>query len=118
VIAPPRYPQKFKSRIALLGVTWLLSAVAAFGQVSAPLNITSEEEAKLYSTLSQGSLRNHDPVDFALSVGAKVPAAVELYKVPEAVPAPVQGYQYMVHSDRVYIVDPSTREVVRVIPNR
>ena len=108
-----------KSPIGLGALTCvLLSAVAASAQVSAPLKITSEEEAKIYSTLSQGSLRTQAPADLELAVGTKVPAAVELYKVPEVVPAPVQGYQYTVHSGRVYIVHPSTREVVRVIPNR
>ena len=114
------YPRrKLMSRIELGAIAWLLlSAVSASAQVSAPLKVTSEEEAKIYSTLSQGSLRNQAPADLELSVGAKVPAAVKLYKMPEAVPAPVQGYQYTVHSDRVYIVHPSTKEVVRVIPMR
>ena len=94
-----------------------LNAAAASAQVNSPRHITSEEEANIYSTLSQGSL-GMAPVRGKLTVGAKVSPVVELHKVPETVPAAIKGYQYIVHSDRVYIVDPSSRKVVRVIPNR
>ena len=29
--------------------------------------------------------------------------------------APVRRYRYTVHSDRVYVIDPGTRRVVRII---
>ena len=94
-----------------------LNAAAASAQVNSPVHITSEEEATIYSTLSQGSL-GMAPVRSKLTVGAKISPVVELQKVPETVPAALKGYKYTVHSDRVYIVDPSSRKVVRVIPNR
>ena len=104
-------------RIGLAAAIVLVGTAAASAQVKSPLHITSEQEAKIYSTLSQGSLGSA-PVGAELGVGAKVPAAVPLQTVPKAAPTPVRGYQYMVHSDRVYIVDPGSRKVVRVIPNR
>ena len=51
-------------------------------------------------------------------IGARVPAGVQLYSVPEAVavevPA-VKRYKYMVVNDQVVLVDPATSEVVAEI---
>jgi hypothetical protein len=105
-------------RAAVCAVILVLSVTGASAQVKSPLNITSEEEAVIYSTLTQGSLKQQAPAAIKLNLGAKVPATIELYEVPVAVPAPVHSYRYTVHSNRVYIVDPETRRVVRIIPNR
>jgi hypothetical protein len=56
------------------------------------------------------------PVGFSATVGEEVPATVELYEMPSDIEyAAVRRYRYMVHDDRLYIVDPDTRKVVRVI---
>lgn len=104
--------------IALSILISLLLSAAASAQVNVPLRITSEEEARVYSALTRGSLRKPAPAGAKLAIGTRVPIAVPLDDVPDTVPAPIRGYRYTVHSDRVYIVDPSTRKVVRVIPNR
>jgi len=53
-----------------------------------------------------------------VTVGATVPADVELMPVPETVvtdlPA-VRGYRYFRYQDDVVLVDPSSRRVVQVI---
>jgi hypothetical protein len=53
-----------------------------------------------------------------VTVGAMVPADVELQTVPETVvsdvPA-VKGYRYFVWNDEVVLVDPSSRKVVQII---
>jgi len=50
-----------------------------------------------------------------LAVGARLPADVELRTVPSAWGPTVTKYRYIYSDDRVYLVEPSTREVVQVI---
>lgn len=50
-----------------------------------------------------------------VSVGARLPADVELRTVPTAWGPSVSKYRYVYSDDRVYFVDPSSREVVQVL---
>lgn len=50
-----------------------------------------------------------------LSVGAKLPADVELRTVPADWGPSVSKYRYIYSDNNVYLVEPSTREVVTVI---
>jgi Protein of unknown function (DUF1236) len=50
-----------------------------------------------------------------LSVGTKLPADVQLRTVPADWGPSVSKYRYIYSDDRVYFVEPSTREVVHVI---
>jgi hypothetical protein len=100
-----------------MAVSAALLLVSAGAALSQPRAITSEEEANAYSILTRAPIRSPLPPDLELGPGAIVPPAVELQPVPDSVPV-VRGYQYTVHSDRVYIVDPDSRQVIRVIPSR
>lgn len=50
-----------------------------------------------------------------ISVGAKLPADVELRTVPTAWGPSYSKYRYIYSDSHVYLVEPSTREVVTVI---
>jgi len=50
-----------------------------------------------------------------ITVGARLPADVELRTVPSAWGPSVAKYRYIYSDNRVYLVEPSTREVVQVI---
>lgn len=50
-----------------------------------------------------------------VSVGAKLPADVELRTVPADWGPSVTKYRYIYSDNRVYFVEPSTREIVTVI---
>ena len=50
-----------------------------------------------------------------LTVGAKLPADVELRAVPSDWGPSVSKYRYVYSDNRVYFVEPSSREVVHVI---
>jgi hypothetical protein len=50
-----------------------------------------------------------------IRVGARVPADVELRAVPSDWGASVTEYRYVYSDNRVYLVHPSSREVVHVI---
>jgi hypothetical protein len=58
-------------------------------------------------------------VNFSISVGTRVPRSVHLVALPAAVITLVpqyRGYQYFVANDEICIVEPSTYEIVEVIP--
>ena len=50
-----------------------------------------------------------------VSVGARLPADVELRTVPTAWGPSVSKYRYIYSDNHVYFVEPSTREVVHVL---
>jgi hypothetical protein len=50
-----------------------------------------------------------------ITVGAKLPADVQLRTVPAEWGPSVSKYRYIYSDDRVYFVEPSTREVVQVL---
>jgi hypothetical protein len=50
-----------------------------------------------------------------VSVGARLPSDVELRAVPPEWGASVSKYRYVYSDDRVYFVEPSSREVVHVL---
>jgi hypothetical protein len=50
-----------------------------------------------------------------VSVGARLPADVELRTVPSAWGPSVSKYRYVYSDNRVYFVEPSSREVVHVL---
>ena len=54
-------------------------------------------------------------IEKRISVGAKVPASVELRAVPSTWGASYSKYRYVYADDQVYLVEPSSREVVTVI---
>jgi hypothetical protein len=95
----------------------LLSAGPVFAQTA--IEITPEQETTIYSTLSRGATVGAAPADVTLSVGAELPASVELREVPASIEVPaVQRYRYAVVGGRVVLVEPQSRKVVRVIERR
>jgi hypothetical protein len=50
-----------------------------------------------------------------LAVGTRIPADVELRSVPADWGPSVTKYRYVYSNDQVYLVEPSSREVVQVI---
>jgi hypothetical protein len=50
-----------------------------------------------------------------LTVGARLPADVELRSVPAEWGPSVAKYRYLYSNDNVYFVEPSTREVVHIL---
>src|SRR5207248_1741443 len=77
---------------------------------------TPEHERGVYSRVTRERVRTPPRAGFNVEVGAGVPEDVELYDMPADIEyAPVRRYRYTVHENRVYVVDPSNRKVVRVI---
>ena len=52
------------------------------------------------------------PVRERVTIGSRLPAEVELRAVPSEWGPSVSRYRYVYSGDRVYFVDPASREVV------
>jgi len=81
------------------------------------LQITGRQRARVHDILVR---RRVEParVDFPVRIGARVPAYVTSYELPEEIYdyAPgYEGYRYFVANDEIVIVDPETMEVVAVL---
>lgn len=101
----------------VFGVATLLAADAAFAQV-VTWEITPEQERTVYTTIyrDRGTVGAAPAREFDVSVGAVVPAEIELHEVPaEVTYAPAREYRYVMHGNRVVFVEPGSRRVVRVI---
>ena len=93
-----------------------LSVGSSLGQPTAEFSWTPDIDRGFYGRVTKERIRTAPPAGFNVTVGAAVPAEVELYEVPADVEwAPVRRYRYTVHQDRVYVVDPGSRKVVRII---
>lgn len=101
---------------AVAGAALVLSAGSSFAQPTVEFSWTPEVDRGFYTRVTRERIRTAPPAGFSIGVGAAVPAEVELYEVPADVEwAPVRRYRYTVHQDRVYVVDPGSRKVVRII---
>jgi hypothetical protein len=104
--------------IAILGagLALLFSVGSSVAQPAEEFQWTPRIEREVFSRVTRERVRTPAPVGFSATVGEEVPATVELYEMPSDIEyAAVRSYRYMVHDDRLYIVDPDTRKVVRVI---
>ncbi len=101
---------------AIAGAVLALSVGSSVAQPSVEFSWTPEVDRGFYTRVTRERVRTGPPAGFSIGVGAAVPADVELYEVPVDVEwAPVRRYRYTVHQDRVYVVDPGSRKVVRII---
>ena len=73
--------------------------------------------AAVYSTIYGSRTVGVAPArEFDVSVGAALPADVELYEVPAGVTyEPVRRYRYVTQGNRLIFVEPGSRRVIRVI---
>lgn len=108
-------------RKVVLGSAFGIAALAAAGVAQAQIvtwEITPEQERSIYTTIYQdrGTVGAAPAREYDVSVGAVIPAEIDLYDVPAAVTyAPARQYRYVIYGNRVVFVEPSTRRVVRVI---
>jgi hypothetical protein len=85
-----------------------------------PLALTERQRAEIYQTVAKekDKVRTPPPVNMRVSIGAELPASMELYVLPDDVGAAVPAtkvYRYTVVHNQVVIVDPTTMKVVDLI---
>ena len=108
-------------RTLMIGVTALAltSPIAAFGQtvgvqvgpVGAGIVFAPEQRTQIRQYVTRERVA---PVTVKerIAVGGRLPAEVELRTVPADWGPSVTKYRYVYSNDRVYFVEPSTREVI------
>jgi hypothetical protein len=95
---------------ALLCSTALVSAQTV-------LEIPADQERSVYTNIYGQRVVTETTPQFDIAVGAVLPDSVQTYEVPATVGyAPVQQYRYATSGDRIILVTPDTRTVVRVLP--
>jgi hypothetical protein len=81
------------------------------------IELTPAQRTTIYRTVARDRLQAAEPA-FSVTLGARVPEAVELQEIPSAVVAEVptvRRYRYMVVNNEVVLVDPATSQVVEII---
>jgi hypothetical protein len=88
------------------------------GGDGARLGLNTQQRTQITRSFASLNVRPLAAVNFAVSIGAVIPASVELYEVPtevvQVVPA-YRGYRYVVVGNQIVIVEPSARRIVAVI---
>ena len=98
----------------LVAAALLASVSLAEAQVA--IDLSPEQRTTVYSTITRERVRTPPPAGLSFSVGAAVPAEVELYAVPESLEVQaIRPYRYTVWNNRVVLVDPQSRKVVQNI---
>lgn len=95
--------------IALSVATPLLAQTVGVGVTVAPEERTRIKEYVVKEKVAPVTIKER------VSVGAKVPADVELRSVPTQWGASYSKYRYVYSDNHVYLVEPSSREVITVI---
>ena len=84
----------------------------------APAALSTEQHAKIWSTLRGEKAERLTNVHFSTTVGEVVPGTVRLYRMPASIVeyAPeYSDYEYVLVGDEILIVDPRTLRIVAVI---
>ena len=84
----------------------------------APAALSTEQHAKIWSTLRGEKAERLTNVHFSTTVGEVVPGTVHLYRMPASIVeyAPeYRDYEYILVGDEILIVDPRTLRIVAVI---
>ena len=106
--------KKFVIALATAGV--LSAAAPAFAQTTVGVGVTFAPEQR--TQIKEYVVKQRvAPVTIRerVAVGARLPADVELRAVPSEWGPSVSKYRYVYSDNRVYFVEPSSREIVHVL---
>jgi hypothetical protein len=95
------------------------SAQGRSGRSVGSTTLSPDQKTRLHGIITGGDVRRMDEVDFALSVGTRVPDTVTFYDLPETIVDIVpeyRGFDYIVVRDELVIIDPDTLEIVAILP--
>ena len=99
-------------KILLAGVAALALTLPTEGFAqSVSLEIAPEQRTRIKEYVVKEKVRPYAARE-RISIGATLPAEVELHSVPSDWGPSVSRYRYVYSDDRVYFVDPSSRRVI------
>jgi hypothetical protein len=88
--------------------------------VNASVNINDQQRTRVAESITRLNVQPLNNVNFSLTVGTAVPRDVRLQTLPsdlvEVVPQ-YRGYSFFVVRDEIVIVEPSTYQIVTVLPH-
>ncbi len=82
------------------------------------LQLNAQQKAAIFQSVTKEKVKSPPPANMQVSVGAQVPASIELYPLPANVVSEVpatKSYKYTVAQNQVLIVDPTNMKIVDVI---
>jgi hypothetical protein len=103
---------------AAVAAAVMLSGVALAQTTTATtVQMTPQQEQTIYTTVTGAQVAvQPPPPSWTPTVGVVVPQSVQLYAMPSTVTVPgVSTDTYTVINNRVVLVDPQTRHVLRII---
>lgn len=92
----------------------LVASSAAFAQVSATISIGQPEQTRIKEYVVKEKVKP-TMIKEKVTVGATLPADVELHPVPTDWGPTVSKYRYVYTNNNVVLVEPSNRRVVHII---
>jgi hypothetical protein len=105
---------KFFTKFAAAGLALAIATPSLAQTVGVGVTVAPEDRTRIKEYVVKEKVA---PVTVKerVSVGAKLPADVELRAVPSTWGPSYSKYRYVYSDNRVYFVDPGSREVVTVI---
>ncbi|MGA7655540.1 MAG: DUF1236 domain-containing protein [Methylocella sp.] len=85
----------------------------------ATVDLSPDQKTRLHAIVAGRNLYRVDHVNFALSVGTRIPRTTRIYGVPQSIVDIVpqyRGFDYIVVKKDLLIIDPRTLEIRYVLP--
>jgi hypothetical protein len=85
---------------------------------SQKIQLSPAQKTAIYHAVSKDKSKGAAPANFRASIGAQVPASIELYALPPEAVVTAQdasGFRYTMVNNQVILVDPLTMKVVDII---
>ena len=85
---------------------------------SGSLQLNAQQKAAIFQSVTKEKVKSPPPANLQVSVGAQIPASVELYPLPANIVSEVPAtktFKYTVAQNQVVIVDPTNMKVVEII---
>jgi len=89
----------------------------AQGSIAAGAKLSTEQRTKIVSVFHQHRVAPAK-LNISIRVGARVPANVHFYRVPQEVIVIYpewRGYDYILVGDEILIINPRTHEIVAIL---
>ena len=93
-------------------------AAKSQGSMNGSLQLSAAQKTSIFQSVTKEKVKSPPPANLQVSVGAQIPASIELYPLPANIVADVpaaKAYKYTVSQNQVVLVDPTNMKVVEVI---
>jgi hypothetical protein len=94
------------------------SSTTTTGQAGAGAKLSTEQRTKITTVIKNQHVQPTTNVNFAISVGTRVPRSVHFHALPteivEIYPS-WRGYEFILVRDQIVVVDPHTFEIVAIL---